>query len=84
MVLVLDKSALVATADLKTLRGVRSVEVTRAPDGHEYRVRGTEEADLRAAIYELARQKNWPLRELRRDAKTLETVFSELAGVKER
>ena len=83
-ILVLDKSAPVATADLKTLRGVRSVELTRAPDGHEYRVRGTEGADLRAAIYELARQKNWPLRELRRDAKTLETVFSELAGVKER
>ena len=83
-VLVLDKSAAVVTADLKTLRSVRSVELSRTPEGHEYRVSGTEGADLRAAIYELARQKNWPLRELRRDTKTLETVFSELAGVNER
>ncbi len=83
-VLVLDKSAAVVTADLKTLHSVRSVELSRTPDGHEYRVSGTEGADLRAAIYELARQKNWPLRELRRDTKTLETVFSELAGVNER
>jgi ABC-2 type transport system ATP-binding protein len=78
-VLVLDKSAPDATSDLKALRGVRAVETARIPDGQEYRVRGAEGADLRAAIYELARQKNWPLRELRRDAKTLETVFGELA-----
>jgi len=78
-ILVLDKSAPDVTRDLKALRGVRAVEATRTPDGQEYRVRGAEGADLRSAIYELARQKNWPLRELRRDAKTLETVFGELA-----
>jgi len=78
-VLVLDKSAPDVMGDLKALRGVRAVEATRTPDGQEYRVRGAEGADLRSAIYELARQKNWPLRELRRDAKTLEAVFGELA-----
>jgi len=78
-VLVLDKGAPDATRDLKALRGVRTVEATRTPDGQEYRVRGAEGADLRSTIYELARQKNWPLRELRRDAKTLEAVFGELA-----
>jgi ABC-2 type transport system ATP-binding protein len=78
-VLVLDKSAPDVTGDLKALRGVRAVEAARTADGQEYRVRGGEGADLRSAIYELARQKNWPLRELRRDAKTLETVFGELA-----
>lgn len=78
-VLVLDESAPDATSDLKALPGVQAAEVHSTPDGREYRVRGTDGADLRPAIYELARQKNWPLRELRRDVRTLETVFSELA-----
>jgi hypothetical protein len=30
-------------------------------------------------VYDLARQNAWPLRELRRDARTLETVFNQLA-----
>jgi hypothetical protein len=29
-------------------------------------------------IYDLARKEDWPLRELRRDVRTLETVFNEL------
>jgi gliding motility-associated transport system ATP-binding protein len=82
-VLVLDKSAPDVTGELKLLHGVRSVERARSPDGIEYRVRGTEGADLRAAIYELARLKSWPLRELRRDARTLEMIFNELATVQE-
>jgi hypothetical protein len=36
-------------------------------------------SDLCPAIYELAREHDWPLRELRRDVRTLETVFNELA-----
>jgi ABC-2 type transport system ATP-binding protein len=83
-VLVLDKGAPDVTGALKALHGVRSVQLTRTSEGPEYRVSGTDGADLRGAIYELARQKNWPLRELRRDAKTLEMIFSELAGVSER
>ena len=35
--------------------------------------------DLCPAIYNLAREAGWPLRELRRDVRTLETVFNELA-----
>jgi ABC-2 type transport system ATP-binding protein len=77
-VLVLSEDALDVTPDLKALPGVQSVEVTRTPDGREYRVRGTDSGDLRPTIYQLARQKNWPLRELRRDVRTLETVFNEL------
>ena len=42
-------------------------------------VRGQDGADLRPAVYELARERGWPLRELRRDVKTLEAVFNELA-----
>jgi ABC-2 type transport system ATP-binding protein len=78
-VLVLDEGAPDVTGDLKVLPGVQSVEATQTPDGHEFRIRGSDGVDLRPAIYELARDKNWPLRELRRDVRTLETVFNELA-----
>ncbi len=78
-VLVLAEGAPDVTRDLKSLPGARSVEATRTPDGREFRVRGAKGKDLRPAIYELARQKGWPLRELRRDARTLEAVFNELA-----
>jgi ABC-2 type transport system ATP-binding protein len=77
-VLVLGDVASDATRDLKTLPGVRSVEVSRVPDGRAYRVRGANGADLRPAIYGLAREKDWPLRELRHDVRTLEAVFNEL------
>jgi len=81
-VLVLAEGAPDAAPDvadrLKALAGVETVEAYPTPDGQEYRVRGAGGADLRPAIYELARQKNWPLLELRRDARTLETVFNEL------
>jgi hypothetical protein len=30
-------------------------------------------------VYQLARNGGWPVKELRRDVRTLETVFSELA-----
>jgi ABC-2 type transport system ATP-binding protein len=68
------------------LRGldVRDVEQTKTPDGYPaYRVLGRADAadgaDLCPAIYDLARGEGWPLRELRRDVRTLETVFNELA-----
>jgi ABC-2 type transport system ATP-binding protein len=35
--------------------------------------------DLRPAIFGLAQEKHWPVKELRRDARTLETVFNDLA-----
>ena len=40
---------------------------------------GTAKADLTPAVYALARDNSWPLRELRRDVRTLETVFNQLA-----
>lgn len=102
IILVLAEDAPDATADLRTLAGVRSVESFPAVDGTVYRVRtangrptapsGTGpdgenttnehafvQPDLRPAIYALAREKNWPLRELRRDVRTLEAAFNELA-----
>jgi len=65
---------------LRSLSGVRGIEPARTPDGFPlYRVLGMGDVDLCPAIYNLARQGNWPLRELRRDVKTLETVFNQLA-----
>ena len=59
--------------------GVKAVEATSSAEGRLYRLRGSRGVDLRAGVYELARQRNWPLRELHREARTLEAVFSELA-----
>ena len=77
--LVLRESIPGALAALKGLPNVSAVESTPVPDGIEYRVRGSNGVDLRTAIYDLAREKSWPLQELRRDVRTLETVFNELA-----
>jgi ABC-2 type transport system ATP-binding protein len=65
---------------LRTLNGVRGLEPIRTTDGYPaYRVLGMDDVDLCPAIYDLARRDDWPLRELRRDARTLETVFNQLA-----
>jgi ABC-2 type transport system ATP-binding protein len=67
---------------LRDLGGVRRIERIHRPDGHPaYRVLGREAqgADLCPAIYDLAREEGWSLRELRPDVRTLETVFNELA-----
>jgi ABC-2 type transport system ATP-binding protein len=78
-VLVLGEGMPDVSGDLKALPGVRAVEATPTPEGCAYHVRGSNGVDLCPALYELARKKNWPLRELRRDVRTLETVFNELA-----
>jgi gliding motility-associated transport system ATP-binding protein len=65
---------------LRTLSGVRGIEPMSNPDGYPaYRVLGMGDVDLCPVLYDLARSKSWPLRELRRDARTLETVFNQLA-----
>lgn len=79
-VLVLQQETKGLERSLKTLKGVRQVEAWHSPDGYPaYRIVGQDHTDLCPAIYNLARQENWPLRELRRDVRTLETVFNELA-----
>lgn len=79
VILVLQEGAPAVTNDLKALRGVQAVAPIATPDGQGYRIQGHNGADLRPAVYELARERGWPLRELRRDVKTLETVFNDLA-----
>jgi ABC-2 type transport system ATP-binding protein len=80
VILVLDKETPDATKALQALHGVHSVQPIPSTDGHAYRVQaaGSDGADLRPSIYGLAREQAWPLKELRRDARTLETVFNDL------
>lgn len=78
-VLVLAEEVAGAFDALHGLPKVGAVELNPVPEGMEYRVRGGDGVDLRGAIFELARERGWPLRELRRDQRTLETVFNELA-----
>ena len=79
---------------LKDVPGVKQVEVLSANaatkdaakdasvvDGNfpTYRVYGQHGTDLCPALYATAAKRGWPVRELRRDARTLETVFNDLA-----
>ena len=67
---------------LRKIDGVRSVELVEVPDSYpSYRILGEADGqtDLCPAIYELARDQGWPLRELRREVRTLETIFNDLA-----
>ena len=78
--LLLAEGAPDAASALEALHGVREVETVLSPAGRKYRVRPAGDgADLRAAIYDLARSEDWPLQELYREVRTLETVFNELA-----
>lgn len=81
-VLVLDKAPAGVFKALRSLNGVRGVEQVQTPEGYPaYRLLGEmgNGADLCPAIYELVKERGWPLRELRREVRTLETVFNELA-----
>lgn len=69
---------------LRRLEGVLAVEAVQAKSGRgnghpTYRIQGRVGVDLCPAIYDLARQHGWPVRELRPDVRTLETVFNQLA-----
>jgi len=86
-VVVLEQQLSDAPNLLQGLPQVQGVGTFKSHDGFPaYRVLGcqaTEDTagrgDLCPAIYKLAREHDWPLRELRRDVRTLETVFNELA-----
>jgi gliding motility-associated transport system ATP-binding protein len=78
VILVLQEGAPNVTADLRALKGARSVKFHATADGAVYQVKGGDGVDLRMAIFELASAKRWPLKELRRDVRNLEAVFNDL------
>ena len=79
-ILILDEQRPDIQKELLSLKGVKAVEVqkTKGPFGI-YKIQGNSEVDLTPQIYHLAIQKDWPVRELRRDVPTLESVFNDLA-----
>ena len=79
-ILILQKDVNGVNQALQALNGVSAIEPMRSVDGHPgYRVTAQSDIDLCPSIYDLARQSDWPVRELRRDVRTLETVFNQLA-----
>ena len=78
--LVLQEEVDTAEKALGALSGVRQVVPLHTTDGYAgFRIVGKEDFDLCPAVFDLARQQGWPLRELRREVRTLENVFNELA-----
>jgi ABC-2 type transport system ATP-binding protein len=64
---------------LARIGGVRSVERDGEVGGfHTFRLHLEDGAEVAEKVAEAARERAWPLRELRRDDKTLEQVFREL------
>jgi len=80
-ILILQNQQSGVEAALRGLTHVRTVEPLATAEAFPaYRIVGAHSSDndLCPAIYDLARQHNWPLRELRRDVRTLESVFNQL------
>ena len=76
--LVLQQESEDVVASLGALDGITMIRQIRSLDDFPaYRISGT--ADITPRIYEIARDRNWPVRELRRDTVTLETFFNQLA-----
>jgi len=80
-ILVLEEEVSGAADALSTLEGIKAVDKLPVDNGHiRYRIQGTGGADLCPSIYQLASSQGWPLRELRPDTQTLETVFNQVAA----
>jgi len=79
--LLLSRTVRGAVAALRKIGGVSEVSHERTPEGYgQYRISARAGSDdLCPAIYNLAREQQWPLRELRPDVRTLEAVFNDLA-----
>jgi ABC-2 type transport system ATP-binding protein len=85
-ILVLGEDVPGAKTMLSALPEARDVQrIESGADGGKagypaYRVIGRDgNADLCPSMFDLAREKDWPVRELRQDVRTLESVFNELA-----
>jgi ABC-2 type transport system ATP-binding protein len=80
VILVLDQKMDGIRQDLYQLEDVQDVEIFTNSDGFpSYRVQGVQPANLSSQIFQLASSHGWPVRELKIDTRTLESVFNELA-----
>ncbi|MFQ5434132.1 MAG: hypothetical protein ACE5FD_04580, partial [Anaerolineae bacterium] len=65
---------------LTQIKGVTEVSLLSPANGRAtYRISGQSDTDLCPAIYQTAVREGWPVREIRPDVQTLETVFNTLA-----
>jgi ABC-2 type transport system ATP-binding protein len=79
-VLVLDEDRPDTEKLLMQLNGVVGVTRESGLNNHTlYYIQGTPDSDITPKIFQLSVEKNWPLRELRKDVHTLESIFNELA-----
>ncbi len=77
-ILVLQQPVEGVDQHLSGLQAVQRVENYETRDGYPaYRI--LSQADITTQIYEVAKAQDWPLRELRREVVTLESIFSQLA-----
>ena len=76
--LVLQRGAGDVAERLAALDGVAQARAAQSTDGYPaWRISGS--GDITPKIFELAREHNWALRELRRDTVTLESFFNQVA-----
>ena len=69
--------------ELKKIRGVRDVTGNVEGDWEVFSLRVESGVDVRTDVYQLARQRNWTLRELSQRRATLEDVFVEITHADE-
>ena len=80
VLLTLDATVEGGEAALLRLPGVEAVEIEADIDGRAlYRIAAGDNKDLAPAVFRLAKERDWPVRELRNDTRPLEAVFNELA-----
>ena len=64
---------------IKSLKNVGNVELVAQTPHAVYHIENVGDPDLSVALFKLAAQESWPVRELRHEVRNLETVFNELA-----
>jgi len=78
-ILVLNEKTFGVEKALEQLVGVQKVETFRVDEKYPaFRLFVEQNGDVNLAVYKLAVERNWQVRELRRDTRMLETVFSQL------
>jgi ABC-2 type transport system ATP-binding protein len=68
---------------LRGLKGVESVETDRGAGWHRFTMATAPNADVREAVFRLASERGWALRELTRSRASLEDVFHRLTLAQE-
>jgi len=78
-ILVLDRQMDSVEKGLSALQSPHQVETFETRDGYPgYRI--VSHDDIATQVFDLAKKNNWPVRELRREVVTLESIFGELAA----